>query len=60
MIMIYVALIAPGLCNYSMNAQDLTNLWNKRIRYDRHAKNYMRNIIEDKTIDEKGQRVSSK
>ena len=65
MIIIYVALIVPGLCNYSMNTnlntnykceykfeyKDLTNLCNKRVRYDHHGKNYKRSIIEGKTID---------
>ena len=48
-IIIYVALIARGLRNYSMNMQDLTNLYNKRIRYDHHAENYRRSTIEDET-----------
>ena len=48
-IIIYVALIALGLRNYSMNIQDLTNLYNKRIRYDHHAENYRRSMIVDET-----------
>ena len=32
-----------------MNIQDLTNLYNKRIRYDHHAENYRCSMIEDKT-----------
>ena len=48
-IITYVALIALGLCNYGMNIQDLTNLYNKRIRYDYHAENYRRSMIEDET-----------
>ena len=47
-IIIHVALIALGSRNYSLNIQDLTNLYNKRIRYD-HAENYRRSIIEDET-----------
>ena len=47
-IIIHVALIALGSRNYSLNIQDLTNLYNKIIRYD-HAENYRRSIIEDET-----------
>ena len=32
-----------------MNIQDLTNLYNKRIRYDHRAGNYRRSMIEDET-----------
>ena len=32
-----------------MNIQDLTNLYNKRIRYDHHAENYRRSMIVDET-----------
>ena len=45
-IIIYVTLIALRLRNYSMNIQDLTNLYNKRIGYDHHAENYRRSMIE--------------
>ena len=31
-----------------MNIQDLSNLYNKNIRYDHHAENYKRSIIAGK------------
>ena len=49
MITIYVFLFALGLKDYSMNIQDLSNLYNKKSRYDRHAENYKHSIIEDKS-----------
>ena len=48
-ITIYVFLFALGLRDYSMNMQDLINLYNKKIRYDQHAENYKRSIIEGKS-----------
>lgn len=39
MIIINVVQVAPQLNDYSMNMQDLTNLYNKKVRYDHHAKN---------------------
>ena len=49
MITIYVFLFALGLKSYSINRQDLSNLYNKGIRYDHHAENYKRSIIEEKS-----------
>ena len=46
MITIYVFLFALGLKVYSMNIQDLSNLYNKNIQYDHHAENYKCSIIE--------------
>ena len=48
-IMIYVTLIARALRNYSINIQDLRNLYYKRIRYDHHAENYRRSMIQGET-----------
>ena len=45
-IIIYITFIALRLRSYSMNIQDLTNLYNKRIRYDHHTENYRRSMIE--------------
>ena len=47
MITIYVFLFPLGLKDCSMYVQDLSNLCNKKILYDHHAKNYKRSIIED-------------
>ena len=46
-IIIYVALTLLGLPNYSMNTQDLINLYNEKVRYDHHAENCRRSMIED-------------
>lgn len=37
-IIIHVVQVASQLNDYSMNMQDLTNLCNKKVRYDHHAK----------------------
>lgn len=39
MIIIHVVQVAPRLNDYSMNMQGLTNLYNKKVRYDQHTKN---------------------
>ena len=39
MIIIHVVLVARRLKDYSTNIQDLTNLYNKKVRYDRQAEN---------------------
>ena len=49
MITIYVFLFALGLRDYSMNMQDLSNLYNKTIQYDHHAENYKYSIIKGKS-----------
>ena len=49
MIAIYVFLFALGLRDYSMNIQDLSNLYNQKIRYDHRAENYKRSVIEGKS-----------
>ena len=33
-----------------MNIQDLTDLTNKKIRFDHHAENHRQNIIKDETV----------
>ena len=33
-----------------MNIQDLTDLTNKKIRFDHHAENHGQNIIKDETV----------
>ena len=49
MITIYVFLFTLGLNGYSINRQDLSNLYNKGIQYDHNAENYKRSIIEEKS-----------
>ena len=49
MIIIYVFLFALGLKDYSMNIQDLSNLYNKKVQYDHHAEDYNHGIIEDES-----------
>ena len=49
MITIYVFLFALELKDYSTNIQDLSNLYNKKIRYDHHVENYKRSILEDES-----------
>ena len=49
MIIIYAFLFALGLKDYSMNIQDLSNLYNKKVQYDHHAEDYNHGIIEDES-----------
>ena len=49
MIIIYASLFALGLKDYSMNIQDLSNLYNKKVQYDHHAEDYNHSIIEDES-----------
>ena len=49
MITIYVFLFALELKDYSTNIQDLSNLYNKKIRYDHHVEKYKRSILEDES-----------
>ena len=49
-IIIYVALIGLGMGNYTISEEDLTNitnLYNKRVRYDHYEENCRRSMIKD-------------